>query len=98
MVTHRVISTDPSRSVVVTQGDANEDPDGEIAYDRIVGKMDFHIPYLGYISMNIRTKTGIFAICGTLIVIILLSFLPEIFSNDDEQEEKPDKKKATGKE
>ena len=98
MVTHRVISNDPSRSVVVTQGDANQDPDGEIAYDRIVGKMDFHIPYLGYISMNIRTKTGILAICGTLIVIILLSFLPEIFSNDDEEEEKPDKKKATGKE
>lgn len=88
MVTHRVVEVNPDEGYLVTQGDANEDPDGQIPFDRIVGKMDFHLPYLGYISMNIRTKTGIFAICGTLIAIILLTFIPEIFSNDEEEEEK----------
>lgn len=84
MVTHRVVEVNPDEGYLVTQGDAN----GQITFDRIVGKMDFHLPYLGYISMNIRTKTGIFAICGTLIAIILLTFIPEIFSNDEEEEEK----------
>lgn len=88
MVTHRVVEVNPDGGYLVTQGDANEDPDGQITFDRIVGKMDFHLPYLGYISMNIRTKTGIFAICGTLIAIILLTFIPEIFSNEEEEEEK----------
>ena len=88
MVTHRVVEVNPDEGYLVTQGDANEDPDGQITFDRIVGKMDFHLPYLGYISMNIRTKTGIIAICGTLIAIILLTFIPEIFSNDEEEEEK----------
>ena len=88
MVTHRVVEVNPDEGYLVAQGDANEDPDGQITFDRIVGKMDFHLPYLGYISMNIRTKTGIFAICGTLIAIILLTFIPEIFSNDEEEEEK----------
>lgn len=88
MVTHRVVETNPDEGYLVTQGDANADPDGQITFDRIVGKMDFHLSYLGYISMNIRTKTGIFAICGTLIVIILLTFIPEIFSKDEEEEKK----------
>ena len=88
MVTHRVVETNPNEGYVITQGDANEDPDGQITFDRIVGKMDFHLPYLGYISMNIRTQTGIFAICGTLIVIILLTFLPEIFAPEEENEKK----------
>lgn len=88
MVTHRVVEIDPDEQTLVTQGDANADPDGEIAFDRIVGKMDFYIPYLGYISMNIRTPMGIVAICGVLVVIILLAFIPEIFSKDDEEEPK----------
>lgn len=91
MVTHRVVENTPAENYLVTQGDANQDPDGEITYDRIVGKMAFHLPYLGYISLNIRTKTGILAVCGTLVVIILLTFLPEIFAPDDEEEKAPRK-------
>lgn len=96
MVTHRVIEIDPEAQTLITQGDANEDPDGEITFDRIVGKMDFSIPYLGYISMNIRTPMGIVSICGVLVVIILLTFIPEIFSKDEEEEkqDKPAKEKT----
>lgn len=96
MVTHRVIEINPEAQTLITQGDANEDPDGEITFDRIVGKMDFSIPYLGYISMNIRTPMGIVSICGVLVVIILLTFIPEIFSKDEEEEkqDKPAKEKT----
>ena len=54
--------------------------------------MDFYIPYLGYISLNIRTPIGIMSICGALIFIILLAFIPEIFSKDEEEsKDKPAK-------
>ena len=66
----------------------------EITFDRIVGKMDFSIPYLGYISLNIRTPMGIVSICGVLVLIILLTFIPEIFSKDDEEEKKENEEKA----
>ena len=94
MVTHRVIEMNPEAETLVTQGDANADPDGEITFDRIVGKMDFSIPYLGYISLNIRTPIGIVSICGVLVLIILLTFIPEIFSKDDEEEKKENEEKA----
>ena len=92
MVTHRVVEIDPDAQTLTTQGDANSDPDGAITFDRLVGKMDFYIPYLGYISLNIRTPIGIMSICGALIFIILLAFIPEIFSKDEEEsEDKPAK-------
>lgn len=98
MVTHRVVENLPEEGYLITQGDANQEPDGQITYDRVQGKMVFHLPWLGYISMNIRTKTGIFAVCGTLVVIILLTFLPEIFAPEEqEQEGAPRKKKRRGK-
>ena len=89
-----VDNSEAKTGALVTQGDANEDPDGEITFDRIVGKMDFSIPYLGYISLNIRTPIGIVSICGVLVLIILLTFIPEIFSKDDEEEKKENEEKA----
>lgn len=91
MVTHRVVEIDPDAQTLTTQGDANADPDGAITFDRLVGKMDFYIPYLGYISLNIRTPIGIMSICGALIFIILLAFIPEIFSKDEESKDNPAK-------
>lgn len=85
MVTHRVVQVNAQQQSLVTQGDANDSPDGEIAFERVVGKMAFSLPYLGYLSINIRTKNGIIAVCGVLILIILLTFLPEIFAPEPKQ-------------
>ena len=80
---------------VVTKGDANESNDGSpIPYNNIIGKAHFCVPYLGFISMNIKTPKGIIGICGLLVVIILLTFIPEIFSNDEEEDGKEKAKKA----
>ena len=62
-------------------------------YSEIVGKAHFKIPYLGYVSMNIKTPKGIMVICGVLIAIILLTFLPEIFSPEEEEQGKEKSKK-----
>jgi len=61
-----------------------------VAYSSIVGKVDFHMPYLGYISIYAKTPLGIIAICGILIVMILLIFLPEIFEDNHPDKIKKD--------
>lgn len=96
VVTHRIVEINRDEQTVTTKGDANEDKDGSpVSYSNIVGKAHFKVPYLGFIAMNIKTSKGIAAICGVLVAVILLTFIPEIFSEDDEKEEK--KKKQGGK-
>ena len=68
---------------VVTQGDANNIADtAPVAWQQIVGVYAFHIPYLGYISIYAKTSLGIAVVCGVLIVLILLNFIPDILEED----------------
>lgn len=93
VVTHRIVEINQEEQTVTTKGDANSDNDGSpVSYSNIVGKAHFNIPYLGFIAMNIKTPKGIITVCGVLVAIILLTFIPEIFSGDDEEEKKKDKK------
>lgn len=99
VVTHRIVEIDKEAQTVTTKGDANSSNDGSpVPYSEIVGKAHFKIPYLGYVSMNIKTPKGIMAICGVLIAIILLTFLPEIFSPEEEEEQKEKSKRRKRKE
>ena len=92
VVTHRIVEINRDEQTVTTKGDANEDKDGSpVSYSNIVGKAHFKVPFLGFIAMNIKTSKGIAAICGVLVAVILLTFIPEIFSEDDEKEEKKKK-------
>lgn len=88
-VTHRVVSIDTTRKTLITQGDANTEPDGEVAFGQVLGKAQFHLPLLGYISIHARTSRGILAICGALVVVILLNFVPMILEADEEEKKKP---------
>ena len=50
-ITHRIVGINggPNGRTFVTQGDANGTPDqGEIRFDRLAGKVQFSIPYIGY--------------------------------------------------
>ena len=49
---------------------------------RSSGVYAFHIPYLGYISIYAKTPLGIAVVCGVLIVLILLNFIPDILEED----------------
>lgn len=94
MVTHRITQIDTVNRQVVTKGDANETEDGSpVPFDNIVGRVKVHIPYLGYISIYAKTPLGIAAICILLFVLILLNFLPEIFTNEEEPKVKSKKRK-----
>lgn len=89
LVTHRVTAIDHAASTVTTKGDANEAEDSSpVAFDDIVGRYAFSIPYIGYISIYGKTPLGIGVVCGILILLILLNFLPDIFSDDDSDKEK----------
>lgn len=88
-VTHRVMSIDPDAQTLVTQGDANENPDGDIQFSQVYGRADFHLPYLGFAIQNIRTPVGIMSICGVVMLVILLNFIPAIIdAAEDEKKQK----------
>ena len=94
LVTHRIIEHDTVAEQFITQGDANDVADNSpVAYDNVVGKVALDVPLLGYLSIYVKTPLGIAAICGFLIILILLVFLPDIFSSDDEKEKKKEQKK-----
>lgn len=82
-VTHRVLSVDSEARTLVTRGDANDAPDGEIAFSQVFGRAAFHLPLLGYLTTGIKTPTGIFAACGLVILIILLNFVPAIIAAEE---------------
>lgn len=84
VVTHRIVEINSTDGTVTTKGDANEDNDGAIQLSQIVGKAYWSVPLLGFIAIYAKTPIGILAICGVMVVIILLNFLPEIFSKEED--------------
>lgn len=94
LVTHRITAIDEENKTITTKGDANESEDAApVAFENVVGKYEFNIPYLGYISIYGKTPLGMAVICGVLVVMILLNFLPDALSEDKDQkgEKKEDK-------
>lgn len=89
MVTHRIQEILIEEEAVITKGDANDVEDGApVAFSTIVGKKVFHVPYLGYMSIYAKTPLGIMAICGVIIVLVLLVFLPDVFSSEEDEKKK----------
>lgn len=87
MVTHRIAAIDTQSGQVTTKGDANEVEDANpVAFSEIVGRKVFHVPYLGYLSIYIKTPLGIVGVCGVLIVLILLNFLPSVLGPEEKAE------------
>ncbi|WP_148415577.1 signal peptidase I [Haloferax sp. KTX1] len=74
-VTHRVVAVDRSGDSPVfrTKGDANEDVDSDpVAADRVVGRVWFHVPYLGLAAQFVQSGLGLvlFVILpGALLVV-----------------------------
>lgn len=72
VVTHRVVevSNDSGALSFRTAGDSNANPDGNVVLaENVVGKVWFHVPFLGYFSSFVTTKLG----------FILLIVVPGIF-------------------
>lgn len=99
LATHRVIEIDSEKREFTTKGDANTAVDfAPVSFDEMVGKAGLTIPYLGYITMNIKTKQGILAAVGVLLVLIIINLIPEILKPEaaDDKEKKDKGKQASG--
>ena len=75
-----------------TKGDANELPDGTpVYYKNVVGVPRLTIPYLGYFAQWLQTPKGRILGISVALVIVILTFLPDLLKWVDEG----DKKKET---
>ena len=74
-----------------TKGDANDDVDGSLVHHKnVVGTPVFSIPYLGYLSSWLQTKKGMIMGVSIALVVLILTFLPDLLNAVDDS---PGKKK-----
>ncbi|UCE11222.1 MAG: signal peptidase I [Candidatus Thorarchaeota archaeon] len=83
-VVHRVISVTVENGTYSyeTKGDANthQDPDNR-RYDEVIGVVIFRVPFIGHVSLFLRTTEGIIFMVILFVVILVL---PEFVCKDDE--------------
>ena len=97
IVTHRIVDvipdeTDPSIIRFQTKGDANDSVDGSLVhYKNVIGTPVFSIPELGYLANYIQKPPGRYIAISAGAIILLLVFLPDLFSDDDKSEKKKKK-------
>lgn len=98
IATHRVVGIvpdeeDPAVIRFRTKGDANEAEDGTLVhYKNVIGTPVFSIPYLGYVADYIQHPPGMYVAISAGAILLLLVFIPDIFT-DDKTKEKSKKKK-----
>ena len=99
IVTHRIADvipdeTDPSIIRFQTKGDANDSVDGSLVhYKNVIGTPVFSFPKLGYLANYIQKPPGRYIAISAGAIILLLVFLPDLFSDDDKSEKKKKKQK-----
>ena len=78
-----------------TKGDANDDVDGSpVHYKNIVGTPVFSIPYLGYLSSWLQTRKGMIMGISIALVLLILTFLPDMLKAVDDTPKKKDSEEA----
>ena len=81
VVTHRIIEVKNEKGTLsfVTKGDANGVADAApVSPAQIIGTPVFTVPYLGYLSVFLQTRSGRFASIGAGLFLLLLIFLPDL--------------------
>lgn len=97
VATHRIVEVVPDTEDVNTirfrtKGDANNVEDGSLVhYKNVIGTPIFTIPYLGYIARYIQSPRGRYIAMSAGAILVLLVFLPDLFSGDGEKKRKTDK-------
>ena len=102
VATHRITEVVPDEedSSVLrlrTKGDANDADDGSLVhYKNVIGTPVFTIPYLGYVANYIQNPPGTYVAIAAGAILLLLVFLPDLFSDEPSREqektsEKPQK-------
>ena len=81
-----------------TKGDANEDVDGSLVHHKnVVGTPKFSIPYLGYLSSWLQTRKGMIMGISIALVLLILTFLPDLLNAVEDEPKKKKKKKKRRK-
>lgn len=94
IVTHRIVEVipdaeEPETIRFRTKGDANEFEDGTLVhYKNVIGTPVFSIPYLGYLANYIQNPPGTYVAISVGAILILLVFLPDLFSKDEKDGKK----------
>lgn len=102
VATHRVVGVvpdeeDPTVIRFRTKGDANENEDGGLVhYKNVIGTPVFTIPGLGFVANYIQHPPGMYIAIAAGAILLLLTFLPDIFGSEEktETEEKPRRRRA----
>lgn len=83
IVTHQVVEIDEENGYYYTQGLANDAVDGTpVTADRIIGKVYFGIPYLGYISSYVTSPPWIYIIIAGMLVWMIIVYMVDIAAKD----------------
>lgn len=89
VATHRIVEVVPDENEPETlryrtKGDANEAEDGKLVhYKNVIGSPVFTIPKLGYFADYIQKPPGTYVAISVGAVLLLLVFLPDLFSSDE---------------
>ncbi len=91
IATHRIVNVveENNERKFETKGDANENNDeGYVTEDRILGKAIFTIPYLGYLAEFIQTKHGLMITLGVGVGLTVLVMLLDELTKDEKNKKK----------
>ncbi len=104
VVTHRIVEVVPDENDASvlrfrTKGDANEAADGALVHCyNVIGTPVFRIPKLGYLANYIQHPPGTYVAIAAGAVLLLLVFLPDLFSSGGESgKDRKDRGKYTPK-
>lgn len=87
VATHTVIKIDTEKQHFYTKGEANDTPDATpVHFNNLIGKPQFSIPYLGYVSNWIQNPPGTYIAITAAIILILILFVPDFFKKKDDSE------------
>jgi len=90
-ITHRVVDVrrNDGQPYFQTKGDANEEPDAELAPARqVVGTVSFDVPLVGYVVSFLQTGTGIVTLIVVPAIVLLVLEARDLLagtSHDDEE-------------
>lgn len=77
---HRVIAIDTDARIFTTKGDNVSGVTDTVPFDSLIGRSSQFASLIGYVAVNIRTLPGILIACAVLLVVVLLAFLPDLFT------------------
>lgn len=103
VATHRIVEivpdeNEPETLRYRTKGDANDAEDGSLVhYKNVIGSPVFTIPKLGYFADYIQHPPGTYVAISAGAVLLLLVFLPDLFSSNDKDKDEKKGRRHEGK-